>query len=66
MRATTAKALFKGDSRFTDEHEELIFWNTNYCDALAFGFQRQEVRRLIAWYEERLRQLLLVRLSLLQ
>ncbi len=65
MRATTAKALPKGHSRFTDEQQELILWNPNYCDALVFGFDCQEVPRLIDWYKECLWQLL-VRLSFLQ
>ena len=56
----------KGLFGFTDEQQKLIFWNSNYGDALAFGFDSQEFRRLIAWYEERLGQLLLVRLPLLQ
>jgi hypothetical protein len=62
----TAEVLSKALSGFTDEEQKLIFWNAHYGDALSFSLGSKKVRGLFARYEERLGQLSLVRLPLVQ
>ena len=63
---TSPEALSKALSGFTDEHQKLIFRYANYDDTLPFGFASKDVHGHLAWNEERLWQLLFVRLSFLQ
>lgn len=66
LRRPTAEVLSEALSGFTYEEQKLIFWNAHYRNALSFSLDREKAGGLFAGYEERLGQLLLVRLPLLQ
>lgn len=64
--AAPAKPFFEAFSCFPDEEQKLDLWNSNYSNFLAFRFEHQDVRGLLARNEESLGHFLLVRVGLLQ